>query len=283
MISGQPSRTAFGAAAHRAAHQLLEGGAIFADPLAVRILGRPERDIRADADARPDAAPMRRFVCSRARIAEDAVARVVADGLRQVVILGAGLDTFAYRHAHGPDLQVFEVDHPATGDWKRSRLAAEGIRAVGALTYVGVDFERDSLADRLAAAGLDPARAAFFIWLGVVPYLSEPAIFATLGVIAARSAVGHVVFDYGEPTHTRSPQARAYLETRAAAVAALGEPWITWFEPAPLHARLEALGFVHITDFDEAARSAAIGAAGSSAAPGPSGGGGHVLLARTAG
>jgi len=268
MISGQPSRTALRAAAHRAAHQLLEGGAIFTDPLAVRVLGRSEEDIKAEV--RPGAAPMRRFDCARARIAEDAVDREVADGLRQVVVLGAGLDTFAYRHAHGPELRVFEVDHPATGKWKRDRLAAAGIHPTVEPVYVGVDFERDDLAERLACAGLDPARPAFFVWLGVVPYLTTSAIFATLEMIAARRGGGHVVFDYGEPPHTRSPGARAYIETRAAAVAALGEPWITWFEPAILHARLKALGFADITDFDGAARGSAQG-------------GGHVLVARTRG
>src|SRR5687768_7568694 len=118
METGQPSRTAYSAARYRAAHQILDGGSIFTDPLAVRIAGTPEDQLRADGARRP----MRVFIAARTRFAEDALATAVRGGVRRLVVLGAGLDTFAYRNPY-PDLQVIEVDHPDTQAWKRRRLA----------------------------------------------------------------------------------------------------------------------------------------------------------------
>jgi len=244
---GEPSRTALAAAAHRAAHQVLEGGRVFADPLAARILGRDPAEIAASA-ADPLQRGMRFFICARARIAEDAAAAAIARGLRQVVILGAGLDSFAYRHPHGLSLRVFEVDHPATGAWKQARLAAAGIPIPVNVIYAGVDFERDRLVERLLAAGYDATLPGFFLWLGVVPYLTDAAIFATLDAIAALPGGAELVFDYGDPVDTLPPPRRAYLAGRAAQVAALGEAWLSFFDPPALHARLDTGGWRVIAD-----------------------------------
>lgn len=94
MREGEPSRTAFGAAVHRAVHQDLEHGAVFRDPLAWQILGVDRDATLADpeATARPR---LRLFIAARHRFAEDALAAAVGRGTRQVVVLGAGLDTFA--------------------------------------------------------------------------------------------------------------------------------------------------------------------------------------------
>lgn len=248
MLSGQPSRTARGAAAHRATHQVIEGGAIFADPLALRILGEDAGALARDAEENPLKRAMRLFVVARARFAEDALAAAVERGVRQLVILGAGLDTFAYRNAFGDRIRVFEVDHPATQGWKRQRLAEAGIAIPPALTFAPIDFERETLAQGLAAAGFSPALPSFFTWLGVVPYLSETAVFATLGYIGSLPGGAHVVFDYGEPPASLPPELRARIEQRAAQVAALGEAWITYFEPDALHARMRELGFAEIED-----------------------------------
>src|SRR5689334_18637706 len=127
MRKGEPSRTAFAAASHRAAHQILEGGSVFSDPLAMRILG-PEGDelVRRSAE-RPDSRRMRMFIAARSRFAEDSLASAVEAGVRQLVVLGAGLDTFAYRSPLAKRLRVFEVDHPVTQAWKRARLEAAKI------------------------------------------------------------------------------------------------------------------------------------------------------------
>ncbi|HEY3887250.1 MAG TPA: class I SAM-dependent methyltransferase [Caulobacteraceae bacterium] len=247
MQIGQPSRTAQRAAAHRAVHQLLEQGRIFHDPLAVRILGEDPRALEARAVANPAQRGMRLFIAARTRFAETAVAAGVKRGVRQLVVLGAGLDTFAYRNPH-TDLRVFEVDHPATQAWKRQRLAEAGIAAPETLTFAPVDFERVGLAEGLAAAGFDAARPAIFSWLGVVPYLTEEAVFATLGCIAGLARGSEVVFTYSDPPASMPAGAAAAHGRRAARVAALGEPWLTFFTPRTLHARLHALGFGEIED-----------------------------------
>jgi methyltransferase (TIGR00027 family) len=247
MQTGQPSRTAHAAAAHRAAHQLLEQGRVFADALALPILGEPAEAIRRDAAAHPQSRRMRLFIAVRTRFAEDALARAVQGGVGQLVVLGAGLDTFAYRNPY-EGLRVFEVDHPATQAWKRRRLDEAGIALPPSLTFAPVDFERETLAEGLAAAGFDSARPAFFTWLGVVPYLTEDAIFRTLAMIASLPAGTRVVFDYADPPASLPPAARARHEARAAHVAELGEAWVSYFEPSALAARLGELGFSEIED-----------------------------------
>jgi len=134
MQSGQPSRTARAAAVHRAVHQVLEKGRIFADPLALPILGEDAEILARDAEQNPHRRAMRIFIAARTRFAEDALTTAVAHGVRQLVVLGAGLDTYAYRGALRGRLRIFEVDHPATQAWKRQRLAEAGIPLPGALT-----------------------------------------------------------------------------------------------------------------------------------------------------
>jgi methyltransferase (TIGR00027 family) len=105
---------------------------------------------------------MRLFVASRSRFAEDALADAIQAGTSQAIILGAGLDTFAYRNPH-PDLRVFEVDHPDTQQWKRHRLAAAGIDIPASVTYVPLDFEHQALSEALTATDFDPHQPAFVI------------------------------------------------------------------------------------------------------------------------
>ncbi len=248
MQSGQPSRTARAAAFHRAAHQVLEGGRIFSDPLALRILGENGAAVAREAGLHPSGRRMRIFIAVRTRFAEDALAATVERGVRQLVVLGAGLDTYAYRGALAASLRIFEVDHPATQAWKRERLAAAQIALPSGLTFAPIDFERRTLSEGLTAAGFDRAQPAFFIWLGVVPYLTEEATDSTLGFIAGLDAAAHVVFDYSDPPESLPPELRAWHDRRAAQVAELGEAWINYFEPRQLHAKLTALGFSEIED-----------------------------------
>jgi methyltransferase (TIGR00027 family) len=189
---------------------------------------------------------MRLFVSARSRFAEDALAAAVATrGIRQLVILGAGLDTFAYRNPH-PELQVFEVDHPDTQASKRHRLAEAGIKIPPALSYVGVDFEKESLTDRLRLDG-----PAFFFWLGVVPYLSRPGFDETMGFVAGAPG-NEVVFDYAQSPRRMTAERREALEARAARVAGLGEPWLTYFEPDEIGPELGGWGFVDVEDLGPA-------------------------------
>ncbi|MCY1137757.1 SAM-dependent methyltransferase [Actinoplanes sp. Pm04-4] len=265
MRSGEPSRTAMSAARYRAAHQVVENGKIFTDPLAVRIIGLPEEQLLADAPRRA----MRVFIAARHRFAEDALAAAVARGVRHLVVLGAGLDTFAYRNPH-PGLRVTEVDHPDTQAWKRARLEESGIPAPSSVTYLGVDFERESLADRLELDG-----PAFFLWLGVVPYLTAEGFSATLRVVASRPG-NEVVFDYAQSPERMAAARREMLEARAARVAKLGEPWLTYFEPYEIAAQLAELGFTEIEDLGPSQLAATF--FGRTDVP-PDTPGGHVLRA----
>jgi methyltransferase (TIGR00027 family) len=281
-----PSRTAFAAAAHRAAHQVVERGQIFSDPLAVRILGRTAGEIGDQARAEPARAGMRFFVSARSRIAEDVIAEGVANrGLKQLVVLGAGLDTFAYRNPH-TNLKVFEIDHAGTQQWKRARLAEAGIAAPDGLTYVAVDFEHDSLVERLTASGFDPQQRTFFLWLGVVPYLTRQAIEATLKATASLPGGAEIAFDYGEPPDRLSPEMRAMHEVRAKYLADLGEPFLSMFVPDDLQGMLRSAGYSQINDLGVAtiierfADPEALAAAKARGAVRPTSGG-HVVIAMT--
>ncbi|SPE38303.1 Methyltransferase (fragment) [Candidatus Sulfopaludibacter sp. SbA6] len=191
---------------------------------------------------------MRIFIAVRHRFAEDALAAAVERGVRQVVVLGAGLDTWAYRTTLRDRLRIFEVDHPATQAWKRQCLADAAIALPSSLTFAPVDFERHTLAGGLAAAGFNRAEQTFFTWLGVVPYLTEEAVWSTLGFIASLPNGAHVVFDYSDPPASLSPEMRAAHEKRAAHVAALGEGWRIYFTTEELHGKLIALGFSEVED-----------------------------------
>jgi methyltransferase (TIGR00027 family) len=248
MRAGKPSQTASGAAAYRAIHQTHDGGAIFADPFASIILDEEGRASLERITADPSLRPMRLFIAARSRFSEDALAACVARGVRQIVVLGAGLDTFALRNPFADaGVRVFEVDYPATQAWKRERLKESGLPLPALLTFVPVDFERQSLAERLADAGFRSDRPAFFQWLGVVPYLSREAILVTLDVIASIPASA-VVFEYVEPFENHPPERRARLMAAAERAAARGEPWLSFFTPSELSAILREKGFAHIED-----------------------------------
>ena len=248
-MRGGPSRTAFGAAVHRALHQRLEGGSVFSDPFAIPILGRDgEAAMALKADAKQ--ATMRSFMAVRSRFAEDSLAAAVTRGVRQVVILGAGLDTFGLRNPHA-GLRVFEVDHPATQAWKRERIAEAGWTPT--FVFAPVDFERQNgLRDGLTAAGFDSDAPAFFIWLGVVPYLTKDAIGKTLDFVAG-IAGSEIVFDYSEPLENYPFLRRAGVRALAARTAAIGEPWLSYFNPAEISDLLRAKGFGEIEDLGTSA------------------------------
>jgi methyltransferase (TIGR00027 family) len=228
----EPSRTALGAASHRAVHQVVDHAVLFEDPLAVAIAGFADAaDARDAAGADPASTRMRWFINARSRFADERVFRAVADGARQVVVLGAGLDTLAYRWSAPSGVRIFEVDHPVTQAWKRRRLVEIGIAVPDAVSYVPVDLQHADLAAALRVAGFRPAERSIVVWLGVLPYLSLDAVTGTLRALATLGQLD-LVFDYGEPIETREGAARREYEKRASRVAALGEPWLTMLRPA---------------------------------------------------
>src|SRR5262245_36559682 len=256
MHDDQPSHTALRVAMRRAAHQLLDLPPVFEDPLAITILG-PERAAALRRDPRahergPISPLLRAFFAARSRLAEETLAAAMAEGVRQYVILGAGLDTFAYRTRRDPAaLRVFEVDHPATQEWKRRMLAAAEIPIPEDLAYVPIDFATQTLAARLEQSGFDAGAGAMFSWLGVTPYLRREAAMATLEDIAGLSRNGgSVVFDYAVPRALLTFRQKLVFDLMAARVRAAGEPWIGFFEPADLVEKLRALGFAAVEDLD---------------------------------
>ena len=272
MTERQPSRTALGAAGYRAAHQQLEGGKVFSDPLARTILGDDADAIIAGLSADPAQQRMRIFIAARSRFAEDSLAVAVSRGVRQAVVLGAGFDTFALRNPYSDlGLRVFEVDHPATQAWKRRRLSEVGLAIPASLTFAAIDFEHDDLGRGLRDVGFDPDRPAFFIWLGVVPYLEKAAIAATLRYIASVPA-SEVVFDYSEPLENYPPERQAAVAALGAYTAELGEPWLSHFDPLELAQQLQGYGFGDLEDLGTsqmAVRYLGAAADGTDGGPGP--------------
>ncbi len=248
MQAGQPSHTARGAAAYRAIHQTLEGGAIFSDPFATRILDDESRARLDETAADLSLRPWRLFIAARSRFSEDTLAACVARGVRQIVVLGAGLDTFSLRNPYASQgVRVFEVDYPATQGWKRERLKRAGLAIPRSLTFAPVDFERQSLADGLKAAGFYADRPAFFQWLGVVMYLSRDAVSVTLDFIAGVPE-SEVVFDYAEPFENYRAERRENVMALAARAGSLGEPWLSLFDPVELSQMLRNKGFGVVED-----------------------------------
>jgi methyltransferase (TIGR00027 family) len=248
METGRASRTALRVAIRRAAHQLIDRPLVLDDPIAVRLLG-PGFDRDMERAMHTVARDFRLFMASRSRYSEDKLAGAVAQGVTQYVILGAGLDTFAYRNLF-PSLRVFEVDFPATQQWKREMLAQAAIAIPANLTFVPLDFEHKTLAECLAEAGFDSSAPAFFGWLGVVPYLTLDAFRSTLAAIGRLPAGTGVSFDYVFSPDTLSPKRRQVFDTLAKRVEAAGEPFRLFFAPDELERELRTAGFSRIEQTD---------------------------------
>ena len=247
MKPNEPSRTALMIARQRAAHQVLDHGSILDDPFALKILREDERDF---ANQHPLASIGRLFTAARSRIAEDALSAAVESGVRQIVILGAGLDTFALRNPHGTrQIRIYEVDHPATQAWKLERLAETQLALPPWLILVPVDFERDDLRETLVGAGFQQNSPAFFSWLGVVPYLTQDAIGNTLDYMASVQN-SEVVFDYMESPQAFPEEMRELVTKRTEQLEKIGERWASRFEPAGMAAILRSHGFCDIEDIN---------------------------------
>ncbi len=252
MQTGLPSQTAQRVALRRAAHQILDHPKVFDDPLALSILGPEEASALAASPEQardPGSKFLRAFMAVRSRYAEDRLAAAVANRVDQYVVLGAGLDTFAYRNPYSPEqLRIFEVDHPATQAWKRERLEIGGIPVPSTLTFASLDFENQSLEAGLAAAGLNTGKPAFFSWIGVTPYLTTGAFEATLRFIAGMPRGSGVTFDYAVDRSLLNPIEVAALNALSERVNSAGEPFRLFLAPANLVEQLHAIGFTEIED-----------------------------------
>lgn len=262
MEARKASDTAAFTAVLRAAHQLIDDAPkIVDDPIAIGLVedATPERiAARKAALLSPALKIPRAAVVLRSRYTEDLLANAVGRGIGQFVILGAGLDTFAYRQpAFAHALQIYEIDHPATQAWKRERLAAAGIAAPDNLHWAPIDFEQKTLAEGLREASFDSSRPAFFSWLGVIQYLTLPAIDATLRVVATLPSPTTIVLSFMLPDADLPFEEAAAARAVAEDAATKGEPWLTRVSPPELAVRLTHLGFrtvVHLTPEEATAR-----------------------------
>jgi len=260
MENGQPSFTALTAAAARAAHLVVDGEpVIFADTLALALLGERAEELlsyHTSHGTHPVLAGARAQVTCRSRYTEDALARAAGSGVTQYVILGAGLDSFAYRSgglAGGCRVRVFEVDHPATQDWKRRALANARVTVPDGVAFVPADLAADALPGLLAAAGFDSSAPALVSWLGVTMYLTGDAIAATLAALGALAPGSEVIADYMLPAELRDDAGAVYGSLVAQASAERGEPWLSCLAPDEMADLARASGFAAVRNVPQRA------------------------------
>lgn len=249
--AGRASRMALGAAIARATHHRHDSPRVFDDAYAFDMLYGHWRWVVASRfldwlvlrKALHVMRPVYGQVVARSRFCEDVLHAAIARGVRQYVIVGAGLDTFALRA--GPTagaLRIFELDHPASQTVKRRLIERIG-GAPANVEYIAADLEREAVSDALARSDFDPGEPAFFSWLGTTYYLSEPAVIATLQSIAANTAAGsEVVFDFCVPEASLGGRDREELAALKRFVARRGEPFVSSFLPAQLAASALPLG-----------------------------------------
>jgi methyltransferase (TIGR00027 family) len=241
-------------AALRAAHQQLDDPVVHIDPLAFRIIGAEGRRWLEENPSVQDIAwvrATRTMLATRCRISEEELRRSVERGTTQYVVLGAGLDTSAYRLPEFADrLTVFEVDEPGTQAWKLERLKEGGIPIPDNLCFVSVDFNEGTLAAALAAAGFDRAAPAFFSWLGVSYYLPMESILDTMRFVAGHEAPSFAVLDIALEESAVRPEARDHHRYFKDAMLKTAEPWQTWLAPQAFRDMLLDLGFTAVEVID---------------------------------
>ena len=264
MQPGRASVTASQAALLRAVHLAVDHPPILNDHLAGPLCGLSDqaavlKALQAFRDRLKEHGPdsvaeawllaARMSVVVRAVWVEEQILKAVErEGLSQYVILGAGLDSFAYRYPRlGSVLRIFEVDYPATQAFKRERLGAVGITPPAHVTYVPIDFERDSLLQVLEDSGYRRDVPARFSWLGVALYLTAAAINRMLGQVASAAAGSEIMLNYVVPPRLLSEEDRQVLGMLRSLLAGGSEPGISFFDPAEIQSLAQSLGFTEVS------------------------------------
>jgi len=250
----------------RALYRDEPGPVIFDDDLALGLAGEEGLALAARLRTElpwPDVLAFCRWMCIRSRFTEDLVERAISRGVGQYVILGAGLDSFAYRRGDLMDrIRVFEIDHPASQSWKQDRLRDLRLQIPDSLVFAPVDFERQTLQDGLASAGFSFARTAVFSWIGVTMYLTLAAIEATLETISQCVPGSQVVLTFNQPHHLLDRSALEVTRSFEAIASGLGEPFVSLFAPDQIEGLLRSHGFGDIVHFGpQEARAAWYGGA----------------------
>lgn len=256
MKAKQGSRTAQMAAVIRALHLAYESPVVFEDPFASRLAGPvwhflcqsrivyllATRIIYKSLD------PIRRQILARARYAEDMLQKGLASGIRQYVIISAGLDSFALRKSDSePKINIYELDHPATQQAKQTRMKELKLSMPKNHEFVPVDFEKENICDSLAKSSYNPGLPAFFSWLGTVHYISTSAVFNTLKSIrSCAHCRSELVFDYAVPEHEASHQDQKTIKNLKRYTHRRGEPIVSMFDPDIFPKQVSQLGFALI-------------------------------------
>lgn len=253
MKQSDPSLTANRVAMMRAAHQILDNPMVFKDPIAVKIIGAQSvSDIQSKKRTLKTKlhSHLRAIAVARSSFAEAELSEAIKFGVRQYVILGAGLDTFAYRNPNSTgSLHIFEVDYPATQDWKRQQLNRANIKIPETLTFVPIDFETQSLAVQMKIAGFRTDELTFFSWLGVTMYLTHDTMMKTMEFITSSTPPGsRIVFDYIISPSSQSILRRLVFYLLSQKVKKAGEPWKSFYDPNSLIKNLKTIGFSKAED-----------------------------------
>jgi methyltransferase (TIGR00027 family) len=274
------SASALEVAILKAAHQVCDVPVVHEDPLALRVVGpKIARQLAADSGLAARRPAARAAIVARTKADEDLLALAFERGVRQRVVLGAGLDTFAARSPYGDDLRTWEVDLPATQAWKQEVFAAANIEVPSTVTSVGLDLRTEPVASALSIAGFDLARPAHVSMLGIVVFLPGPTILKLLGVVASMASGSTLALDYGAHEAILTPEQRAVRHTTARTSAMAGEPFEAFLDPADLRRDVRRLGFSSVVDRDwQAMNEEFFAGRGDGLAVAP--GGRHLLTCR---
>ena len=260
MLPGQPSQTLLRSAIRRAQHQLLDAPVILHDPMAIALA--PEAldvSVLSDLGASNERLPtlLRALFAMRQRFAEDRLAEAAGRGVRQYVMIGAGLDTFPWRQpAFAREMEIFAADHPASLRFVQRRLRERALTRPQNLTHVPVDLEQKQLSEQLGACGFDLERAAFCSLLGVSQYLSDDAIAALLSFVAALPQGSEIMLSFAVGDDDLRDQDLDVMMRSMSTTGALGETWKSRFRPHDLIDRLTQSGFRDVFHLTPAAAQA---------------------------
>jgi len=246
-----PGHTATLAAVGRAIHAGADRPLVV-DHLALGLAGEPGAALLAQLTSQLPEASRETFGLAfaiRTRFVEDAVARAIEEGIGQYVILGAGLDSFAYRRSDlRGRLRIFEVDRAASQAWKRSRLREMDVPVPASVSFVQLDHETDDLRDGLVRAGFDPSSPAIVSAIALTQYLARPAIDRTLKLVASFPSGSRLVVTYVVPATELGETAAAGLAWTMSQAAERGEPFLSLFSPVEFEELLTRAGFSRAVD-----------------------------------
>jgi methyltransferase (TIGR00027 family) len=255
MQPGRPSRTAEYMALFRALeHARPPARRLFTDPFARAFLG-PRLRWLVTLSVLPGFTDMvyraidrrwpgaRTSAVARTRLIDDRVATAIAEGVRQIVLLGGGFDSRPYRLAGLERLACFEVDHPSTQARKRQVVGDVIGAAASQVRFAPTDFFRDSIELTLPAAGFEESRPTLFIWEGVTNYLTDSAVDHTLRWYARAAPPSQIVFTYVDRAVLDDPAAFHGTRRLLSTLEASGERWTFGLDPIGLEGFLRERGY----------------------------------------